>query len=157
MSKYISNIKIWCVLMLTFCFTAQVSYSQRPIVPSNACLNPNGGERAHFYVKSFLTFADSQNARIETNATNETVDQIQSVSDPAICAALNQIIQNTPKYKNIDDNIDAKSTKYFYRTNNIFYIFWTRKPEYDDIPNTGPQKLFIVVSADYQNIWEYYF
>lgn len=150
-----SSLKLISILLL--CLMVQFVYAQRTIPPISHCSNPNGGNAAHFAVRYFLQNPIAESARIETGATSETIEQIRAVADETICSALNQIVLNTPKYKTVDDNLNAKRTKYFYRTNNLYYIFWERKPEYDEIPYMGPKTLFIVVSADYQNIWEYYF
>jgi len=84
------------------------------------------------------------------------VEQIRPVSDESICAELNKIINNNTKYKQINDNLKPQNTKYFYRTENLYYIFWNKKPEYD-IPSPGPRRIFIIVSADFQNVWEKYY
>lgn len=143
----------------TLCFflLAQVSIAQRPIVNSSACPNPSGGQRAHNAVMFFLTLSDMNDERMETGATFETVSQIRSISDETICSRLNQIVLNNPKYKTMQDNLPAQDTKYYYRTDNLYYIFWAKRPEYDGKIALGPKSLFIVVSAANENIWDYYF
>ena len=148
--------KNFAILMLLIVFVTSFSFGQR-FVPENACPSPNMSERAQFIVDSFLRTPYKEDDRIETSATNETVEQIRPVADESICAELNNIVNNTPKYKRINENIDPKDTKYFYRTDNLFYIFWSQRPEYDDIPSPGPRRLFIIVSADFQNVWEKYY
>ncbi len=142
--------------LIVIYLVAHIAKGQRPPIVTDPCPNPNGSQRAQFSVRFFLTFPAAESARIETGATNETIEQIRPVADATICSALNQIVLNTPKYKSVDDNLDVRDTKYYYRTDNLYYIFWDRKLEHDN-KISGPRTLFIVVSADYQNIWEYYF
>jgi hypothetical protein len=131
-----------------------LSNSQDLIEPT--CPNPNGGQRAYNRVMYFLTLSEDEERRTETGANIETVAQIRPVSDEAICEKLNEIVNGNPLYKKVDDNLDSKRTKYYYRTENLYYIFWAKKPEYDGIPSTGPKTLFIVISSDYKQIWQYY-
>jgi hypothetical protein len=148
------QLKITSILLL--CLMIQFTYAQKTITPLNPCSNAEVSQRAHNRVMFFLKFSNREDARIETGATNESVDQIRQVSDETICSALNQIVLNNPKYKSVDDNLDVRNTKYYYRTENFYYIFWDRKPKYDN-KITGPKSLFIVVSSNYEHVWEYYF
>ena len=133
------------------------SNAQKHRVVNSTCPNPNGGQRAHNRLMFFLTLSHMEPERIETGAVSETVSQIRPISDGAICSRLNQIVQNNPKYKSVDQNLNVKRTKYYYRTNNLYYIFWDKKPEFDETISLGPKTLFIVVNKDNWNIWEYYF
>jgi hypothetical protein len=153
---FVKSANLRVISILVFCLMSQIGFAQKTISPINPCPNLTGGEGAHFAVMYFLKYPIAENARIETGATNESVDQIKQVSDETICSALNQIVLNTPKYKRVDDNLDTKNTKYYYRTDNFYYIFWDRKPEHDN-KITGPKSLFIVVSSNYEHVWEYYF
>lgn len=152
MKSNISNV----LSIVVLCLFIQICKAQRPIAVNNNCPNPSGGRKAFFTVRFFLNVYDLQNARVEMGATNETIEQIRPVSDGVVCSALNEIVRNNPKFRLIEDNLKPDRTKYYYRTENFFYIFWDKKPEFDNIPNTGPNKIFVVVSADYQNIWEFY-
>ena len=153
--KTMKNFLTTYFAIIILCMT-NASFGQR-FVPENACPSPNMSEIAQLRVDFFLTWPSEEDDRIETGANNETVEQIRPVADESICAELNNIVNNTPKYKRINENIDPKDTKYFYRTDNLFYIFWSQRPEYDDIPSPGPRRLFIIVSADFQNVWEKYY
>lgn len=150
-----SHTQLRFIIILYAFFAFHIGYGQELIV--DTCPNPNGGQRAYNSVKFFLTLSDMLDERNETGTTTESVSQIRSVSEESVCAKLNDIVRGNPKYKRVDDTLDQKRTKYYYRTDNFYYIFWDRKPQYDNIPNTGPKTLFIVVSKDYKKIWQYYF
>lgn len=150
------NNSIKLIIVLFVCFCTQLVNAQKTIKPVNHCSNPDGWKRAHNSVMFFLTLSHMEEQRVETGTNNEAEDQIRPVTDQTICAALSQIVLNTPKYKSIDDNLDERNTKYFYRTDNFYYIFWDRKPEHDN-KITGPKSLFIIVSEDFEDIWEYNF
>lgn len=141
-------------IILSLWMTTNLANSQELI--DDSCPSPTGGRRAHFRVELFLTFPDRTDERIETGATNETVSMIRPVFVDSICLKLNAIVRGNTGYKQIDDNLHESKTKYYYRTDNLYYIFWNKKPQYDGLLLTGPRRLFIVVSKDYQHIWEYY-
>ncbi len=149
------NLKIKLIVILLSLITVKIAVCQRPVI--NPCSNPDGGERAFFTVRYFLTAPIMADARVQAGVTNETVEQIRPIADANICSMLNQIVSSTPKYANIDGSLEADRTKYYFRTNNFYYIFWNKKPEYDNLPNTGLKKLFIVISADYQSRQDFYF
>ncbi|MEM6737704.1 MAG: hypothetical protein AAF620_16700 [Bacteroidota bacterium] len=133
--------------------------SQR--LPTNSCPTFAGSSKAHNKVMFFLTLPDREDKRIQVGATNETVEQIEPVSESIICNELNKIVNNNPKFKAVDHNLDDRRTKYYYQTNNLYYIFWHWKPE-DNPENgirirTGPKTLFIVVNKDFSEVWEHYF
>jgi hypothetical protein len=150
-----NSLKKTHVLLFFFSLIALGAYAQRQTI--SACPSPNGGQRAHNAVMFFLTLNEMNDERIETGATTETVSQIRSVSDESICSRLNQIVFSNPKYKSVQDNLPTEEIMYFYRTNNLYYIFWAKKPEYDGKISFGPKSLFIVVSNNFTNIWEFYF
>ena len=119
------------------------------------CPNPTGSERAYRYVKWFLTFPDTEDERIKTAATNESVNQITPVDTNLVCSELNTIVQGNELYREIDESTSEMETKYFYQTNNLYYIFWALKPQYDDYLILGPCEIWLVVSKDYKTIWEF--
>ncbi|MEM6737706.1 MAG: hypothetical protein AAF620_16710 [Bacteroidota bacterium] len=144
------------IVILIFCFNAYSSYAQKQIKAFNPCSNLDGWKRSDFRVKFFLEIPDKENTLINAGINNESIDQVRPVADSIICSALNDIVLNSPRLKSIDDSLDEKRTRYYYRTDNFYYIFWDRKPEYDNTPSTSPKKLFIIVSADYEHVWETY-
>lgn len=126
------------------------------ILNDPGCPSPNGGERANFIVKFFLSASIYEDERTESGTNGIAEDQIRPVSNEAICSSLNGIIKGNYKYKEIDNNTSDEKMIYFYRTDEFYFIFWSRKPQYDNVPNTGPKTLFLVISADFQSIWEFY-
>jgi len=146
--------KLIITIALVF-FTIENIQAQRLGLKDN-CPDLNVSELAQFTVEFFVNPNNYHNRWSEYGVTNQSVEQIRPVSDESICAELNKIINNNTKYKQINDNLKPHNTKYFYRTNDLFYIFWTRRPEYDDVPSLGPRELFIIVSVDFQNVWEIY-
>ena len=156
LNKIEMKIIVKFILFVILIVAAHNIQAQR-LIEVSTCLNPDGSRYATQSVQFFLTWANREDDRIEVGATNETVEQIQPVADEAICSQLNQIVRNNPKYKKVDDNLDSKRTKYYYKTENFYYIFWAKKPAYDNRPSTGPRRLFIIVSADFQNVWEKYY
>jgi hypothetical protein len=137
------------------CMITHLGYAQRGGVINNACPNPTGGNFANFTVDWFLLSPVAKTERAEAGAINETAEEKSPVSDETICGKLDQIVRNNPKYKNIEDNLPPDRTRYHYSTENFYYVFWDKKPEFE-IPGTGPRELFIVVSKDFENIWEFY-
>ena len=154
MKKSISKSLLRFIMVLLLCFLAHQGTSQ--ILVDGNCPNPNSSTRAYKRVNYFLTLPDREDKRIETGATNETVDQIRPVADENICLKLNEIVSGNNLYRKVDASLDEDETKYYHRTDNLYYIFWTKKPEFDR-PSFGPRTLFIVVSKDYNSVWQYYF
>ena len=145
------------IVTLALCLISRIGFAQRPAESNVTCINPEGSQRAHNRIMFFLTFSNREEDRIEVGAINENIEQIRPVADETICSALSQIVLDNPDYKEIDENLEEKDTKYYYRTDNFYYIFWTRKPEYDNWFKTGPQEIFLVVSTDFEQVWEYYY
>jgi hypothetical protein len=122
----------------------------------NSCTS--NSRLARYRVEFFLTLPDRKVFREETGATGEKVEQIAIVQDENVCNSLQNFISNNRKFKNIDQSIiDTDKQIYFYKTDNFYYVFWGRKPEFDDRPATGPKTLFIVIKNDLSQFWEYYF
>ncbi|MEM6526327.1 MAG: hypothetical protein AAGF85_18625 [Bacteroidota bacterium] len=151
-----TSVKLFSYVGIVLFFSVQ--YESMGQIPLNKnCSNTDGSQRAFNRVMFFLTLNDREAERIEVGATDETVEQIRPVDIEADCSNLTQIITNSIKYSRVDANLGDKRTKYYYKTGNLYYIFWDRKPEYDGIPFTAPKTLFIVVSKDFSEVWEYYF
>ena len=130
-------------------------YSQRIPLPINNC--PGESSSAEFRVELFLTLANRENIRQESGTTNETVDQIAVVEDEQVCSSLKNLISNNQKYNQINQSMAGTDNQiYFYNTNNFYYVFWNKKPEFDGIPRTGPKTLFLVIKKDLSQVWEYY-
>jgi len=145
-------------LLITF-----TSFAQRLII-TGPCPNPSESERAQRRVEYFLKYQNREDDRIKAGAENESIEQIRPVVDETICNELNKVVNQTPKYKKIDENLDPKDTKYYYRTDNVFYIFWIRRPEYETKAGSdkihihlGPRVIFLVISSDFQNVHEFYY
>ena len=154
MKNSISKSLLRFITVILVCFVAHQGTSQ--VLVDDTCPYPNSGKLAYATVKLFLILPHKEDWRIETGATNETVDQIRPVANENICSKLNEIVRGNALYKEVDDTVFEKLTKYYYRTDNLYYIFWERKPEYDN-PHFGPKRLFIVVSKDYNTVWQYYY
>lgn len=149
-SKYI--IKTFVIILSLF--AASTSYAQ---VLENPCASSLSSKKAVFSVKYFLSHSNDSDPITETGATNETVDQIQLVTNEFECTKLMAIVNGSEKYRTINNSIDPTRTLYFYKTQNLYYFFWSKKPEYDDRPFMGPKTLFVVVRKDFNQVWEYYF
>ncbi|MDX1372754.1 MAG: hypothetical protein R3321_09810 [Nitrososphaeraceae archaeon] len=122
------------------------------------CPNPEGSQKAKRSVEYFLTIADRLDDRKLVGATNETVNEISTVTDINVCHKLLEIVKHNEKYNTINQEaINSDNTIYFYKTENLYYVFWNKTPEYDNIPLTGPRTLFIVLSKDLTKKWEFYY
>jgi hypothetical protein len=150
---FVKSANLRVISILVFCLMTQIGYAQNQIIPINSCPNPNGSKLADFAVDWFLLSAVAKEDREKVGATNEAAEEKMPVSDETICAKLNQIVRDNPEYKKIEDNLAPDRTRYQYRTENYYYIFWSRKPEFET-PRTGPKRLFIIISKDFENIWE---
>ena len=126
---------------------------------TNLCLQHGSNSRKAFgNVKLFLILPQRAELRQEVGAGHETVEAIEAVTDEQVCQALSQIIQQNEKYNSINLEIAQKPNKvlYMYKTENLYYLYWDYDESMDDMIVLGPHKLFIVVSKDYNQIWEYY-
>lgn len=123
---------------------------------SSLCPEFTEGSRAFNRVKFFIVLPDRENLRQETGAVNEKEEQIRPVTEESACTELNELILTNEKYAQIDSHLREDRAKYYYQTNNFYYIFWTWKPEFDDVPKLGPKTIFIVVKKEGGQHWEYY-
>ncbi|MEM6737774.1 MAG: hypothetical protein AAF620_17070 [Bacteroidota bacterium] len=148
------NKKIF-IMSISLFFMLNANAQRIPITTSSCT---SGSRFAHFSVKLFLTLPDRQNSRIETGAINETVDQIAVLEDEEACNSLQNFISSNQKFDDINQSIIGTDKQmYFYKTDNFYYVFWAKKPEFDDRYGTGPKSLFIVIKNDLSQFWEYYF
>ena len=116
---------------------------------NNVC-TPNH-ERALFSVKYFLTASDLNKERISSGNTNIPIEEIKHVNNEQVCVKLNNLINSNAKYKEIATS--TPKTKFFYQTNNFYYIFWSYA---DSLPRTGPKRIFIVVNNQFNVVGEFY-
>ncbi|MBL0766615.1 hypothetical protein [Marivirga atlantica] len=139
-----------------FIFTIYSSFAQSIDLKNNEC--PAKSRLAKLGVEIFIQLAGSKDFREQIGASGETVEQVQAVENGQTCSALNDFISNNRKFNNINQSYkDTDKQVYFYKTDNFYYVFWGRKPEFDDRPATGPKTLFIVIKNDLSQFWEYYF
>lgn len=144
-------------LALLATFASLDCFGQRPII-GGSCTSEY--DKAKFNVEFFLQMQQHQENREESGTDGISLSQVRIVNTESICSELNSIINNNQKYQDIQANLPSDKTKYFYRTDSFFFIFWDDKPE--ELPEgsirfkTGPKKIFIVVSQDFQTTWEFY-
>ncbi|MFQ3212645.1 MAG: hypothetical protein ACI9L9_000906 [Marivirga sp.] len=149
--KMTNNTLYFIVLQLLPIF----AFAQRIPIEDNPC--PTASISAKFRVELFLTVPDRQSLRQETDALNETVEQITTVTDQQSCSALKDLIINNEKYHQINQSLVGSDKQlYFYQTNKLYYVFWSKKPAFDGIPRTGGKSLFLVIKKDLSQVWEYY-
>jgi hypothetical protein len=142
------------ITVLIIIFAIAVN-AQRIPIEDNPC--PTASTSAKFRVELFLTVPDRQSLRQETDALNETVEQIATVTDQQSCRALKNLIINNEKYNQINQSLVGSDKQlYFYQTNKLYYVFWSKKPIFDGIPRTGGKTIFLVVKKDLSQVWEYY-
>ncbi|MEP1890116.1 MAG: hypothetical protein ABJJ14_00505 [Cyclobacteriaceae bacterium] len=139
--------------MFTIKGFAQVPEDPDPV--TDGCTGYEGA-RGRKFVEFFLTLDNFSTERVLVGASNVSISEIAPVSEEAACVRLSSIISNNAKYQTVDQSISNDETKYYYQTNDFYYIFWAWKPENDNRIRFGPKRLFIVVSGDFENVWEFY-
>lgn len=101
-------------------------------------------DRALFMVKYYLTASDLNEDRIKTGTNNIPIEQVKHVDNEVICKKLDAIVTSNAKFNEI--NKTTKRTKFFYQTNDFYYIFW----DYiDGKLRTGSKRVFIVVNKSF--------
>ena len=112
----------------------------------------DSSQRAHECVEIFLTWEEFSNYKSTFGATNETVEVIRPVRDNSNAKQLDSIISNNVNYSRMRTSLSDKRTIYYYRTDNLYYIIWSYKPEYDGRPMISPKEPFVVVNNDFSEV-----
>ena len=149
------KIKIFPILFFVLC----------QIQSQAQCDGKNKGSRAEFMIELFLTLPDREPQRVETGAVNESLSSIAKVTSQSDCQNIQDIIDKDDLLKEIDSRVNQgilspigrRQVKYFYQSNNYFYLFWDDHPDYDDRPKTGPKTMFVIIKKDFSEYWKYYF
>ena len=147
----------WALSILFLCSN---NILQAQVVIETGC-PPNGTEKTQFSMEFFLYSPYFEDERSQSGTSGILINEIGSIDSQTICNQLNEIIQGNEEYKRIDQDIPIDETKYFYQTNDFYFIFWDLKaqtppPGGGTRTRLGPKKLFIVISKDFQTIWEFY-
>ena len=144
-------------LVLIFMFSATlITYGQT----SSTCDEIFHSSKGTQSVEFFLTIVGDINLeefRAEIGIFNESIERINEVNDGDVCLHLQEIINGDEVLNGIENNLSEDRGKYYYETENFYYLFWRRKPEFDNIPRTGPKTIFVVIKDDLSEYWKYYF
>jgi hypothetical protein len=108
-------------------------------------------DRAVFTMQNFLTAPEIKTKRISAGLDNIPINEIKHVEDLTICKQLSLLINSNLKYKEINNTTSL--AKFYYQTNSFYYIFWTHA---DNVPRTGPKRIFIVVDKHFNVVKEFY-
>lgn len=107
-------------------------------------------EKAFGRVVFYLTDSQLINERIEAGAVNISVDQISHVDDPDDCNKITTILNANPKFKRVLEG--AKSTRFYYQTNDFYYATWTNVNRI-----LGTSSIFIIIKKSNEQTHYCYF
>jgi len=139
--KKMKNILIIIVLAL---LTFNISYAQE--MPNSNCTPTH--RKAEFSMNYYLLDPYNEPARTEAGTNNISAEEISHVDNPIDCKNITNIINSNAKLKHINQN--ETTTKFYYQTNNFYYVFWR------EIHKTiigGPKFIFVVINKNSEEIF----
>lgn len=128
------------IILFAIIFAFNLSYGQD--IDLTFCTRSH--DIALMHMKFYLTAIHLKNDRIKSGTNNIPIEQIRHVDNEETCKKLNAIVVSSAKFNEI--NKTTKRTKFFYQTNDFYYIFW----DYiDGNLRTGSKRIFIVVNKSF--------
>ena len=138
------------IALLTMCSTLQAQDT-----PETECTQSH--EDAFITMKIFLTYKSDKikQHRVESGTNHIPLSQVSHVDDPIACARISTIILNSvPEFKGQLVYMDC--TKFYYQTDEFYYIFGRFINTEDEVRISGPMQLFIIVNKESESIYKCY-
>ncbi|MEP4532947.1 MAG: hypothetical protein ABJ004_07670 [Cyclobacteriaceae bacterium] len=150
----IIGLSLIVLCLLSFTNPAFIQAPEDPDPVTDGCTGLSSA-RAKRVVEFFLTFDALSEERQTVGTVDVSLSEIVPVLDAASCTRLNSIVSNNENFRRVDENLPSDEGKFYYKTDDFYYIFWGLRPAHERI-RLGPKKLFIVVSGDFETVWEFY-